>query len=337
MEKQPLLGTRQEHHHPNSCIKLVCEVILISLASVSLLVDVIVNILARVSDATKFGFLNQTGDIETQVTPAGWVFPVMWWLIYAWQAVWLLYGWTFVCRPSTRRPIFWGVYSTFVLVCATNIAWLYTWGNQDVKLALAFVVLLALSLYGAVSILSYHLYRKTAVLEEEGARCDLWLARIIVVNGLAIFATWVTVVMCLNIGVVIQSSGHSDVELSEGPGSGSGGGGSGSGGGLNSPLDADAGTVTLALLALLITVYFVLENTVLDRFARFVLVVYPTVIWVLAGILAQLWNKYEHHRNQIFAAIFFVVVVILGCVRVVLLILFACVRPVGRREKLEYV
>ena len=327
MEKQPLLGTRWERDHPNSCIKLVCEAVLISLASVSLLVDVVINILV---DTTKFGFVNQTGDIGTQVTPAGWVFPVIWWLIYAWQAVWLLYGWTFVCRPSTRRPIFWGVYATFVLVCATNIAWLYTWGNQDSQLALAFIVLLALSLYGAVSMLSYHLYRKTALLEEEGVVCDLWLTRIIVLNGLALFAAWVTIAMCLNVGVVIQLSARSGVEFNEGLGSGSGGG-------LNTPLDANAGTVTLGLMALLVIVYFVLENTILDRFARFVLVVYPTFVWALIGILAEQWNKYENHRNQIFAAILFVVVVVLGCVRVVLLVLFACLRPVGRREKLEYV
>jgi len=108
---------------------------------------------------------------------------------------------------------------------------------------------------------------------------------------------------------------------------------------MSTALETNAGTVILALLAVVVLVYFVLENTVLYRFTRFVVTFYPTVIWALIGVLVQHWNKEEDNRNNIFTAVLLGVVILLGCVRVVLLILFAFVRPLkySQHEKLEYV
>jgi len=337
MEKQPLREERERCYPRNSKTKVVCELIPLSLASVAFVVDIIINIFAARGDVRRFGFQNRTGDLfQTQVTPAGYVFSI-WGLIYAWQAVWLLYGWTFVCpcRPSMRRPIFWGVYVAFVFVCALNIAWLYTWGNVLAQVALAFILLLLFLLYGTVGMLSYHLYRSTPDLEKEGLRCDLWLTRIVVLNGLALYASWVTIASCLNIGIVVQYYSPQPAPATvEALGSGSGGGQ-----GMSTALETNAGTVILALLAVVVLVYFVLENTVLDRFTRFVVTFYPTVIWALIGVLVQHWNKEEDNRNNIFTAVLLGVVILLGCVRVVLLILFAFVRPLkySQHEKLEYV
>ena len=219
----------------------------------------------------------------------------------------------------------------FLLVCGAIIGWFYSWGNEYPQGALAFILLMAISLYVAIGMLSYHLYRKTKDLEEEGQKCDLWMTRIIVLNGLSLYASWVSVATCLNVGIVIQYYTPTGAGLGiEGSGSAAESG-NGSGGGLNTPLDVNSVTVTLALLAFIVLLYFVLENTVLDRFTRFVLVVYPTVT-----VQGQ-WNKYENPQNQIFSLALLSVVILLACIRVVLLIVFACVRPVGRYEKLQHV
>ena len=334
MEKQPLREQRQRCYPTNSKTKVVFEVALLALVTVAFVVDIIINIFAT-RDVRRFGFQNRTGDLfQTQVTPAGWVFSI-WGLIYTWQGVWLVYGWSFVCpcRPSTRRPIFWGVYVAFTAVCALNIAWLYAWGNVLAQVSLAFIVVLFVLLYGTVGMLSYNLYRNTPDLEREGLRCDLWFTRIVVLNGLGLYASWVTIATCLNIGIVVQYYSPTPA-AAEVLGSGSGGGQ-----GLNTALETNAGTVILALLAAIVLVYFVLENTVLDRLTRFVVVFYPTVIWALTGVVVEHWNKEDNNRNAIFAAVLLGVVVLLACVRIFLLILFAFIRPLkySKHDKLEHV
>ena len=323
-----------------SCSKVVCEIVLLALTSVVYAADIVINVFAtgRVGPVTRFGFKNQTGEVyPTQVTPAGWTFAI-WGLIYAWQVLWLVYAWSFVFRPRAQRTIFWGVYPAFLLVCVAIIGWFYTWGNEYPQGALPFILLMAILLYVAIGMLTYHLYRKTKDLEEEGQKCDLWMTRIIVLNGLALYASWISVATCLNVGVVIQyyTPPGTGLGLTEGSGSAAGSG-NGTSGGLNTPLDVNSGTVTLALLAFIVVVYFILENTVLDRFTRFVLVAYPTVIWALAGAVQGQWNKHENPRNQIFSLVLLGVVVLLACIRVVLLIVFACVRPLVRYEKLHHV
>ena len=317
----------------------VRETVLLALASVGFVANIIINIFAAGSagDIAKFGFKNEITVYKTQVIPASWTFSI-WGLIYAWQVLWLLYGWSFVCRPRAQRTIFWGVYPMFLFVCLAIIGWFYVWGNEYPQGGLVFILLMAISLYVAIGMLSYHLYRKTKDLEEEGQKCDLWMTRIVVLNGLGLYASWVSVATCLGVGIVIlyyspQSAG---LGLTEGSG-GAVGSGNGSGGGLNTPLATDSGTVTLALLAFIVLVYFILENTVLDRFTRFMLVVYPTIIWALSGAVQGQWNKYENPRNQIFSLVLLCVVILLACIRVVLLIVFACVRPVGRYDKLQHV
>ena len=231
-----------------------------------------------------------------------------------------------------------GFYPAFLLVCVAIIGWFYTWGNEYPQGALPFILLMVILLYVAIGMLTYHLYRKTKDLEEEGQKCDLWMTRIIVLNGLALYASWISVATCLNVGVVIQyyTPPGTGLGLTEGSGSAAGSG-NGTSGGLNTPLDVNSGTVTLALLAFVVLVYFILENTVLDRFTRFVLVAYPTVIWALAGAVQGQWNKHENPRNQIFSLVLLSVVILLACIRVVLLIVFACVRPLVRCKKLRHV
>ena len=103
------MGKPSEPRDSHSCAKVVCEIVLLALASVAL--DIVINIFAtgRVGAVTRFGFRNETGEVyPSQVTPAGWTFAI-WGLIYAWQVLRLLYGWSFVAQSELclSNFIFW--------------------------------------------------------------------------------------------------------------------------------------------------------------------------------------------------------------------------------------
>lgn len=45
---------------------------------------------------------------------------------------------------------------------------------------------------------------------------------------------------------------------------------------------------------------FILENTLLDKYVRFIVSIYPVVIWALAGVFAENYDAEEPSRNNIF-------------------------------------
>ncbi|XP_066299594.1 uncharacterized protein [Branchiostoma lanceolatum] len=122
-------------------------------------------------------------------------------------------------------------------------------------------MLLALSAFS----LYYMLYISYRRVDQNGpwltknAPVDLWLIRLFVHNGLAIYATWVTIATLLGFGITLTyESGYSNEDVSTG---------------------------MLALLAAMVLVWFVLENLVFERFCRYTLVPYAVVVVALIGII----------------------------------------------------
>ena len=106
---------------------------------------------------------------------------------------------------------------------------------------------------------------------------DVWATWILVINGIAIYATWLTIATLFNLGIVVQYYGDFSA--------------------------VNTGTLCLSLLTVEVIVYFILENTVLDCFAHYVLIVYPFIVWVLAAILSAHWNQEDNNRNPIFTLV----------------------------------
>ena len=90
------------------------------------------------------------------------------------------------------------------------------------------------------------------------------LTKVLVLNGLSLYATWTTIAGLVNFSIVLQYTFDID--------------------------PSTVGTVTLALLSAVILLYFSLENTVLDPYSRDAFTVYPVVIWALIGILGKHWG-----------------------------------------------
>ena len=91
----------------------------------------------------------------------------------------------------------------------------------------------------------------------------------------------------------------------------------------------DSATVSLSLLLVALVVYFILENTVLYRFLRYVFSVYPVVIWALIGVVSEHWGVQGEERNSRFALGLLIISIIALIVRIVLVVIFS-VRSISK-------
>ena len=282
----------------------VLEFIFLLLTTIILVVTLLASSLSNVEGA---GFQNTTGAISdiyyTQITPAGFTFSI-WGIIYTCQAIWIIYGWSFVFRPTTPQAISFVTYIFYGCANLCNLIWVYLWGNLYPQVAFVVIVLCGISLYATVIAQAIHLYRETPVLSSTRKfKIDLYLSRIIVLNSVAIYAAWVTAATQLNFVILLVY--YCGVDATTG------------------------GTVGLSILLVAILVYFILENTILDRFARFVFIVYPLFIWAFIGAVSAHWGVEEDNRNAIFTLVLLVLCIVLFIARIILWIVFAFVRPLA--------
>ena len=280
-------------------------------ASVMLAFCILTASLAALPNAEEFGFVDTTaevfnGTMSTQVNPAGWTFAI-WGVIFPWQILLLLYAWAFVFQPSTPRTISW---IALLLYTGTNVCggiWAYLFGNALLGVSFIFLFGMWAFMVAAIAVQTAYLYKLTPrLLEKHSTRIkykiDLWITRMLVVNGMCIYATWLTVAVLVQFTTIIQYE-------ADAPGN-------------------TAASISLWLLSVEVLSYFALENTVLDRFTRFIYIVYPVLIWSLIGVIAENWGKYDLNTNPIIALFMLVLTIILLVARIVMVILFALYRPI---------
>ena len=195
-----------------------------------------------------------------QITPAGWAFSI-WGVIYTWQALWVIYAWSFVCRPNTPRTIFLGVYFSYILICILNSAWIFVWGNEELTASAVILILFNLVLYPTVASLAFFLSHCTNTAKVY----DLWLTCILVLNGLLFYGSWTTIASLINLTAPVQYGADTSAST--------------------------AAYISLSLLAATVVTYFVMENTLFDRFLRYAFGVYPVVIWALSAVMAKKWDS----------------------------------------------
>lgn len=306
--KKPLMAAAETAKFSSS--SRVCYIVLefssLSMASVLLLATIVINILASLDNADEFGFKNSTGHISdnytTQITPDGWTFSILS-LIYIWQGLWIIYAWSFAFRPLRPRTVPWTTYLLHALSSLLNITWVYLWGNGYPQVAFPFIFFTAITLYAAVGLAAINLFRQSPKLRAyQGShrQIELVIANVLVINGIAIYATWLTIATLANFSIVLQYF----ADLGE----------------------VATGTLMLCILSIEVLAYFVLENTVLDRFARYVFIVYPVIVFVIGGILSKQWDL-EEKQNPIFALVLEVIVSVLLIARIILWVLFYFFRP----------
>ena len=291
------------------------EIVSLVVTTVVIAATFAVNGLSSTGSAIDYGFKNVTKAVSdmfySQITPAGFTF-IIWGFIYTWQVLWLVYAWSFVFRPAAVRTISLWAYWTYALANLCNITWIYLWGNELIKASLGLLFPFDIFNYTTVVLLWLHFYKHAEIIRKS-SRADYWLTWFLPVNGVMFYATWVTIATLANLASVLQY--YTDL----------------------SP--ADSGTVCLALLTVIVVTYFILENTILDRFTRYVFSVYPVVVWALIGIVTEHWGKEGQRRNAVFTLVLLIVVLVHVVARVILFIAFTIWRPKAtyQAEKKVYV
>lgn len=209
------------------------------------------------------------------------------------QAAWIGYGWTFVLQPSSTVVPPFSIKSLilYTLVNVLNVVWICVWCNDLPQYAFPVIFILELLLYASVRNEAQHIFQI-----EESSNChkdvinarlgfNLNFARYLILNGMSIYAAWITAANLINLAIVLEYYGPFSAAL--------------------------AGALSLVLLGADVVMYFVLENTLIGNFSRYVFVVYPTLSWAFSGVLYAHTNETGSETNELITLILLVGSVVL--------------------------
>ncbi|XP_004081121.1 uncharacterized protein LOC101165601 [Oryzias latipes] len=267
----------------------------------SLIVYIITMVFSVLAGPGIYPFLYSTSNVSnefvTQITPSGWTFSI-WGVIYMFLALDLLYILSGLFRKNTYGYVYCspavlphGFFGAWCLNLAINTGWLFLWDRRIMPAALAFLILIALTNYAVIFFSCWGLSKYGAWLNKYH-KVDLWLHRLLIQNGVAIYATWTTIASLINLNIVLAyDSGVSS---------------------------SDASTTSLSILTVVLVVWFILENSVLDKHVRFILSIYPVVIWALTGVYTKTYNPAAPTRNNIFVVSLLGISCLLFAVRLLL-------------------
>ncbi|MED6239208.1 hypothetical protein ATANTOWER_003430 [Ataeniobius toweri] len=230
-------------------------------------------------------FLYDTSNISAQfviqLTPSGWTFTI-WTIIYIFLALVMVYTFSGIFRKNAYGYVYcspavlpYGFYVFWCLNLVLNVSWLFLWDRMFMPAALAFLILIALTNYAVIFFSCYGLSQYGAWLNKYH-KVDLWLHRVLIQNGISIYATWTTIASLVNLTIVLVY----DANVS----------------------NTDAATISLSLLTAVVVAWFFLENFVFDKHVRFILTIYPVVIWALTGVFTENYNAADPTRNNTFIA-----------------------------------
>lgn len=239
-----------------------------------------------------YGTSNKSGGgisrmYPTDVKPARWAFSI-WPVIFTWQCLWIIYSLTFIVRKSVPAVHNWLFFALFTLssMSVTSSVLLrhrFIIEAQVVTNCLCFVFLCAA--------LGTSFYRFDRMVNKNFPKFDFWAIQVLIHNGIGLFCSWLAVASLLGINkVLIYVHGFAK---------------------------PTAGSVILAVLAVELIVWFILENTVFERAARYTVTIYPATINALSGIVA---SKAISKQNHTFAIVLLCLVVVMFMVRLLLFV-----------------
>ncbi|KAJ0022909.1 hypothetical protein NQD34_015043, partial [Periophthalmus magnuspinnatus] len=257
---------------------------------------------------------NVSAVFDTQITPSGWTFNI-WSLIYVWLTALVIYIVTGLCRKNGYGYVYcspsvlpYGFFVSWCLNLGFNIGWLIVWDQGNMIVALVFLVLVICTNYSMIFFICHGLHVYGPWLKKHH-KADLWCYRIIVQNGVMIYTTWTTIATLINLAIVLTYEANMN--------------------------QTDAGTISYSILCVVLLSWFVLENTVLDKHVRYILIVYPVVIWALSGNLDKNYIPESPNRNGIFIVVLLALACVIFVTRIGLVIWRHKKQPLYRDVNLE--
>ncbi|XP_071438165.1 uncharacterized protein [Pithys albifrons albifrons] len=254
---------------------------------------------------------NISDKYSTDFTPAGWTF-LIWNVIYAWQLAWLLYALSGICRRNELGRVFIKpdllpipFYVAWCLNNGLNVGWLFLWDQEYLLPALVFLAVLTLTTCASLFI-SHRALSTNSSWFVKGHKAELWLIRILVQNGLALYGTWTTIATLLNFAIVLIYQWNVSHEK--------------------------ATTASLSILALSLVVWFYLENFFLDKYVRYNLTIYPVVITALIGSACKNNSFSSPMTNNIYIVVLLAGTSLIFAVRLGVVLWRHCRRPLEASE-----
>ncbi|XP_037090501.1 uncharacterized protein LOC119110704 isoform X2 [Pollicipes pollicipes] len=218
--------------------------------------------------STSLGIFNQsTGNVSDKyqvfLTPPGWTF-IIWGVIYSWMAVALIYALSQLCRRTAAGPVYLNpatltspFWFFFIVNQALNVGWLFIWDRELLTASAVVLCIVMITNWLVMLILHRSLYLCRVSPEPPTPR-EVWLLRLCVHNGLAVYTTWTTVAALISIDVALVYVGEASDEL------------------VTSLL---AGLLAAGALA-----WLLLELTVLDKYTRWTISPGFALLWALTGV-----------------------------------------------------
>ncbi|CAF0788205.1 unnamed protein product [Rotaria sp. Silwood1] len=283
------------------------HILLIVLAIVAFILTCVFNGLA--GSGPNGIFTQRTGSISdqnlTEFTPAGWTFSV-WGVIYFWQAAWLIYALSRIFRKSkddylyiVPNTLHFSIFICYIINMGLNIGWLILWDRQYFGWGLLVIFLMFLTIIIPMIITHILLQRNRSEYINSNRKADIWLVRVFVHNGFAVYGTWLYLATLLNLTIWISQIYNR-----------------------NPQSVADASTAALSLVLVGIVVYFVSENFIFYSSMAYTYLPWFVLIFGLSGVVSKNYNRTDMTtKNKSFALALLIICCVLFIIRVILFII----------------
>jgi len=246
---------------------------------------------------------------ELDITPSGFTFSI-WGVIYFWLTAAIIFylfslfsssemGKLYLC-PVVISPWYSYFFATNLLY---NTAWIFTWDREQVVAASVLLFLIAQTNIISLGILARNIAYDNHQLREEKPKI-YWLYVILGMNGQGVYTTWTVIASLLNLSHCLRYVAKLEMET--------------------------VSTIALSTLLAHIIVFFILENTILDNYIRFLMTPYLVVIWASIGVLTKINTKENipSSTSDLTKAILGVTCILLA-IRIAIVILRQIKRPLG--------
>lgn len=211
-------------------------------------------------------YRNLTLAYEIPVTPELWTI-VMWSITLGALLICKIYTWVLLCRknpvgPSYKSPPIIGAWFlfTYTLALFFVICWTIVWDRNLPIAATVISFLAAFFCWLATAALYKNVHAHGAWMARH-TKTDLWMYRILWHNSMAAFTTWLTIVAAYMLGITLRVEAGLGLQ--------------------------DIVYVVLGILGGIMLVWFILENTVLDRYGRYTVTPYLVMIFHMTGVYVR--------------------------------------------------
>ncbi|XP_050404418.1 uncharacterized protein LOC126820458 [Patella vulgata] len=291
------------------------RIILILTTFVFYLVTIVINALSATGGVGLGLFKNTTGDISDayylEITPAGWTFSV-WGAIYIWQALWLIYGLSTICRMQDGHYLYTldfmppAVYAIFIINLCCNIVWLFLWDRQYLIAALCLIAMTPFTLYCTLYFSFSRLYRNLSYMTKRALGKDVWLVRLLVQNGMAFYATWTSVATLLNFGMVLAYKADLEQDI--------------------------VSTAMLTIVSVEVVFWFISDIVLFDKYTRYIFSPYIMQVIAFSGVVSRNYNLDTMYRNSIFMLTLLIVAAVLLVLKVLILFFRHFTSPITPKD-----